>query len=470
MDNDSPNVMRTCPQCGETTMHAVCPQDASATVQLRSQPLPWTTGAIIDRRYRLETLLGRGGYGAVFAALDLENGESRALKLLSPTDRLDDVRRFHREADILARLRSPHTVRVLGRGPTADGSLYLAMELLRGISLHQWLRERAEAGSALTEAEARVVGIQVLLSLEEAHAQGLVHRDLKPSNVMVSHEASGTVVRVVDFGIAHVRDTSVGDDDPATLLDRVTATGKVMGTPSFMSPEQCMGGALDGRSDLYSLGVLLYRCAAGELPFDDPNPLTLMYNHVHAPPRDLLTVAKTPVSVAFAEIVVRALAKSPADRFADARAMRLSLEASAGATPADRVESTTADYAEYIEAPRAPGKRGSARRWAMAAAAAVLAATGVFAARRAPAPIPRPSPPHVAAVAAPAPVPTPPPAIPPPPSQQVAELEGEPPRLPVEVPLASSAVAPGRWGARVPRSRSHPRPQRRDAATVLPPD
>ncbi len=469
MDNDSPNVMRTCPQCGETTSLAVCPQDASATVQLRSQPLPWTTGAIIDHRYRLETLLGRGGYGAVFAALDLENGELRALKMLSPTDRLDDVRRFHREADILARLRSPHTVRVLGRGPTADGSLYLAMELLRGISLNQWLRDRTDAGSALTEAEATVVGIQVLLSLEEAHAQGLVHRDLKPSNVMVSQEATGTVVRVVDFGIAHVRDMSVGDDDPATMLDRVTATGKVMGTPSFMSPEQCMGSALDGRSDLYSLGVLLYRCVAGELPFDDPNPLTLMYNHVHAPPRDLLTVARTPVSVAFSEIVLRALAKSPADRFADARAMRLALESGSGARLARRAESTTADYAEYVEAPSAPPKRGTTRHWAMAATALILAATGAFAARRTPEPDAKMPPRQVAAVPAPLQVPTPPPAVlAPPPAPQVATLEAPP--LPVEAPVVASAVPPGHSGAHVTRSRFHPRPQRRDAATVLPPD
>lgn len=471
-----PEASRICPHCGEMTLHEQCPRDAMATVQLRSAELPWRNGTLIDHRYRIEKQLGRGGYGAVFAALDERRGERVALKILTPTERPEDARRFHREADVLARLRSPHTVRVLGRGPTGDGSLYLAMELLEGRSLYQWLHERADAGRVLTAHEATLVGVHVLRSLEEAHAQGLVHRDLKPSNVMVCEMAGQVVVRLVDFGIAHVPSQTVKDADDATLPDPMTVSGRVMGTPTFMSPEQCLGTPLDGRSDLYALGVLLYRCVSGELPFDDPNPLTTMYNHVHAPVRDLLTVARTPISVAFSEEVHRALAKAPGQRRADARAMRLALEACAEGPGQRPIATTTADFepVEFVEQQTVPQEQRPQRRWqwpvAMAATLALATAGTLTRAPRLPPPTAplaaRPAVESSASLTAAAePMNPAPPATAAPPAAlaQPSPAVAAPAARPARLAAQSSAPA---------RSATHPHPvrPRREAASVLPPD
>jgi len=314
---------RTCPRCGRTTAEPICPDDATPTLAALDAPTPWTEGMVIDGRYRLEQRVGRGGHGTVFRASQVLTGQQVALKLLLPTEDPLHIRRFLREADILARLRSPHTVRILDRGPAGYGSLYLAMTWLEGQSLEA--RLGGNATPVLTQRQAIDVGIQVLHSLEEAHQFGLVHRDLKPGNVMVHSANDAWKVTVVDFGIAQVRDHT-GDTPAPRGLERMTATGTVLGTPTCMSPEQCLGEPLDGRSDLYALGVLLYRCVAGEIPFDDPNGFTVMYNHVHVPPRDLATTAKTPVTLGFVEIVLRALAKQPAQRFATARAMREALQ------------------------------------------------------------------------------------------------------------------------------------------------
>ncbi len=276
---------------------------------------PFAAPSLFADRYRLTSLLGRGGHGLVCAAVDTRSGAEVAVKLLARGD--DDpghLRRFLREAEILGQLHHPNTVRVLDKGQAADGTMFLVMERVRGVSLEAALRARSDADEVLSEADARAIATQVLDSLEEAHRLGLVHRDVKPSNVMLDAQDGRVRAKVLDFGIAQTQESSL------------TATGKVIGTPTYMSPEQCLGLELDGRTDLYALATVLYRCVSGRLPFDDPNALTVMYNHVNVPPRDLATVARTAVSSQFVDVVMRGLAKTPEQRFADAATMRAALQ------------------------------------------------------------------------------------------------------------------------------------------------
>ena len=277
------------------------------------------TGNIIEGRYRIKGTLGRGGFGAVYEAEHTGTGQMIAIKVMLADlseHNVQAVRRFYKEAQVTAQLRHPNTVRVFDVGQTSEGALYIAMERLHGPTLEEALREVGSQGTAMTERQALDVAIPILRSLAEAHMMDLVHRDLKPANIMLTEVADEeAVVKVLDFGIARTRDSSL------------TGQGTALGTPAYMSPEQCMGGKVDGRSDLYSLGVILYRCVTGRTPFDDPNPLTVMYKHAHAPPPDPRQVAKSQLSEGFVVCVLKALAKKADDRFVTARAMRLCLEA-----------------------------------------------------------------------------------------------------------------------------------------------
>jgi len=258
-----------------------------------------------------------------------------ALKMLALSDQdTDDVRRFYREAQVTAQLRHANTVRVFDVGQVEGGALFIAMELLTGRSLEDELRAVNADKRVLTQAQTIAIACDVLKSLSEAHGKGLVHRDLEPANLMLTEVDGDQVVKVLDFGIAHVQDSSL------------TGTGRALGTPMYMSPEQCSGGVLDARSDLYALGVIVYRCVAGKAPFSDPNPLTLMFAHASQPPPDLFATARTPVSEPFVACVMRSLAKDPAERFANARDMRQALE-EAGKAPVAEMPAHAAETGDY---------------------------------------------------------------------------------------------------------------------------
>ncbi len=323
---DSPGGQgRYCPACGVRTANEFCAADGTATVSRKILDVDATTvreGDVIEGRYRVTGVLGRGGFGAVYSAEHTGTQQKVALKMLLPSaDGADEaeVRRFYREAQVTAKLKHPNTVRVFDVGQTPSGALYIAMEQLHGPTLEGHLRDRARDGAVLDEGEAIHIAISVLRSLHEAHGQGLVHRDLKPANIMLADSGDDdAIVKVLDFGIARAKDSSL------------TGAGTALGTPAYMSPEQCQGLELDGRSDVYSLGVILYRCVAGAPPFADRNPLTLMFNHAHTPPPDLRETARTPVSDAFVRVVQKSLEKSRDDRYANAKDMRQALEAAAG--------------------------------------------------------------------------------------------------------------------------------------------
>jgi len=310
---------RLCPKCGHQTDELRCPHDAQATVLLTRQPeSKILAGTEINGRYRIERELGRGGFGAVYAATHLATAQQLAIKILAlaiEDDDADMIMRFFQEAQVTASLRHPNTVRVFDFGQTEGGALYIAMELLQGETLHDLIKRRLKEGTVLSEEETIDLAVQALRSLGEAHEAGLVHRDLKPQNIYL-HEVPGDdpVVKVLDFGIAK------------RLGHKLTGTGKALGTPTYMSPEQAANRPLDQRSDLYALGVVLFQCVAGVPPFDSDTPLTVLLMHVNDRPPDLRRHARAPVTEGFVRIIERALEKDPEARFESARAMRLELE------------------------------------------------------------------------------------------------------------------------------------------------
>lgn len=327
---------RLCPACGALVVQAFCPQDGSGTISLVPAPSSaWQVqpGQILAGKYRIVRELGHGGHGVVYRAEHLFGLGSVALKLLR-NDEPDvaEMRRFFREAQVLGRLQGVHTARVYDVGQTEQGSIYLAMELVEGITLEARLRELQAQQQVLGEQEATQIGEAILLGLQEIHDLGLVHRDIKPSNIALGGgQRNGTSgIKILDFGLARVMGSSL------------TPSSRALGTPQYMSPEQCSGLGVDGRADLYALGVLLYRAVVGSAPFRDPNPLTNMWSHVHAPVPDLAAAAPLPLSPRFCSVVLRALAKNPSQRFASADEMRLALTGAVSAyiaSAADRAPS-----------------------------------------------------------------------------------------------------------------------------------
>ncbi len=269
-------------------------------------------GQIFEQRYRIVREVGRGSYGIVYAAQDLHANQNVAIKVLLPWVRADqDLRhRLQREAKLTRMLVGQHAVRIFDFAETPDGDLYIVMEFLDGEELSQLLLREGR----LKPERVAEIGRQILDALRESHRLGVIHRDLKPHNVLVCGAGSGRdFVKVLDFGIAKV----AGNEDGSGLMEttRLTAPGNIVGTPAYMSPEQCRGEPLTVASDFYSVGVLMYEMAVGRPPFDDPNPLQVLMLH-NTQPVPPLSPAIT--GAPLGQAILRALEKDPKDRFASA--------------------------------------------------------------------------------------------------------------------------------------------------------
>jgi eukaryotic-like serine/threonine-protein kinase len=225
-------------------------------------------GKAIGGRYRIQEVIGEGGMGVVYEAHDAQVDRQVAIKLVRRECLTDAkfVTRFRRELEVTSQLRHPSTIRVYEHGETEDGRPYMVMELLTG----QSLAERLEQGR-VPEFQALQFARQIAESLSEAHEHGIFHRDLKPDNIFIETVGVTTVVKVLDFGIA-------GGVDALKL----TRAGEVFGTPQYMSPEQCNGTDLDHRTDIYSLGCILYEMLEGKPPFSAESPMATMLKHVRA--------------------------------------------------------------------------------------------------------------------------------------------------------------------------------------------
>jgi serine/threonine protein kinase len=279
-------------------------------------------------RYRVLEPIGRGGMGTVFAGHHVVLERPVAIKVLHPHLVAESAmaRRILDEARTIAGLQHPGIVEVLDVGRAEDGRTYVVMERLVGESLG----DRLQRGR-LTEERSVAFARQLASALAVAHAAGVVHRDLKPDNIFIVPDpdiAGGERVKILDFGIAKRIVTDFGSEGREQ-----TQTGVVLGTPAYMAPEQCTGSSrLDGRADIYALGIVIYLMVTGELPFDGASTEEIFAEHVFCAPRPPAALA--PVTARLAVIIDRCLAKRPEDRFTSMDALALELEILQAETPA----------------------------------------------------------------------------------------------------------------------------------------
>ena len=275
-------------------------------------------GETVDGRYRLIVEIGAGAHGVVYRARDLETQNDVALKFLSAAVALDPEynERLGREATAMARLRGTSAVYVHGFRQRDDGALYVVMEMLHGRNLENFLREAEQRGGRLKRARMLEMLRPIADTLEAAHAQGIVHRDLKPSNIFVIDRERGGGVRLLDFGLVKLAD-----------LEGMTIAGMVMGTPSYIAPETWRGDprALDHRIDVYALGVIVFRCLGGRVPFKT-REIAKLIRWTAQGERPSLRALRPKLPPSIDAWVQKALAARPEDRFQDVRTLWNQLE------------------------------------------------------------------------------------------------------------------------------------------------
>ena len=311
LDATLPDLLKECPRCGACYDGAVshCPDD--------DQPLTLTlpVARTVDGKYRLDRLIGRGGMGMVYEARDLRLERVVAVKIMlgRAFGHGDALRRFHREARAVARLNHPNIVGIYDFGPLPGEGAYLVMERVSGATL----RAALQRSRLLPPAEAAAWFDPLLQGLAAAHEQGIVHRDLKPENI-VGRGAGGTVrdVKILDFGLAKLQPT----EGPVT--DTATVHGMMMGTLGYMSPEQIQGGAVDQRTDVFAVGVMIFETLTGRRPFEGKTATDLARAVLQA--RVQLPLAAG-AAVVLDRVVQRCLAKDPAGRYHSAEELRREL-------------------------------------------------------------------------------------------------------------------------------------------------
>src|SRR5882724_11853796 len=319
--------MLQCPRCGRhfpDNVH-VCPDDLTplrADDTMSDVPVDPLIGQVFDGKYRLEEPLGGGGMGTVYRATHLLIERPVAIKVLSQRFVGDQTaqERFRREARAAGRMHHPNAVTVNDFGTTEDGWLYIVMELLEGRTLRDLLAREAP----LDPARAVSFMLQACAAVGAAHDAKLIHRDLKPANIFIEQRPDlPAVAKVLDFGVAKFAVDEHEDDDYQTL----TQVGAIIGTPRYMSPEQCAGTApLTPASDVYSLGIILYEMLTGAVPFTADTFLAVALKQVSEPPRPPRKIVPT-IPEQLERVVLHALAKEPRARPADANELRREVHA-----------------------------------------------------------------------------------------------------------------------------------------------
>ena len=341
---DQNSIMLQCPRCGQQfpdDVH-VCPDDFTplkADDTIADAPIDPLIGRVFDGKYRLEEPLGGGGMGMVYRATHLLIERQVAIKVLSQRFVGDQTaqERFRREARAAGRMHHPNAVTVSDFGMTDDGWLYIVMELLEGRTLRDLLTREAP----LDPARAVSIMLQACAAVGAAHDAKLIHRDLKPANIFIEQRPNmAAIAKVLDFGVAKFAVEEHGDDDYQTL----TQVGAIIGTPRYMSPEQCSGAApLTPASDVYSLGIILYEMLTGAVPFSAETPLAVAMKQVTEAPRLPREVIPS-IPKELETVVLHALAKHANERPADANEFRRELHATAeqlGLEHADSVVNPT---------------------------------------------------------------------------------------------------------------------------------
>ena len=297
--------MKKCPQCGveypDTT--TLCPADGVA-LETTGDSLIGTT---LAGKYRIDARLNEGGMGTVYRATHVLMEKTVAIKVLRPSLAADEkiVARFSREARAASRISHPNALTVTDFGEDENGTVFLVMEFLSGKTLKQVIRDVGR----LPLPRAVEITRQVADALNAAHQQGVVHRDLKSDNIMLLDTMAGDHAKVLDFGIAKINEPEGKRDT------ELTAPNLVIGTPQYMSPEQCsQDSEIDSRSDIYSLGVILYEMLVGHVPFSADSPTMVMMKHLQEPVPSVLD-ERSDLPAAIGRVIARAMAKLPANRY-----------------------------------------------------------------------------------------------------------------------------------------------------------
>ena len=317
------------------------PLQADATMG-QATPADPLIGHTLDEKYRLEARLGIGGMGTVYRALHLLIDRPVAIKVLNQRFVEDEAARtrFRREARAAGRLQHANAVTVTDFGQSSDGYVYIVMELLEGRTLREILAKEAP----LDPARAVSLMMQISDAVAAAHDAGIIHRDLKPANVFIVQRADvPSVVKVLDFGIAKLAAESLDDDDPMTL----TQIGAMIGTPRYMSPEQCDGVELTPAADVYSLGIILYEMLTGTVPFSGSTPLSIAMKHATESPRAPRDFVAT-IPDALEKVVLHALEKRPENRPANAAEFRVELISTAERLGLEHAAPTTGPDIEAL--------------------------------------------------------------------------------------------------------------------------
>lgn len=316
-----PNQEKRCPKCKATFVDfagVLCPHDKTRLVFAGPDPL---VGQTVAGSVKILQEVAEGSWGKIYRCQDIDAKQTLALKVLHPhlVTSPEKVKRFQREGESVQTLDHPNIARVLGVGFLDNSQPFIKLEYLVGRSLEHKL----VLDGALPVREAIRIAQHCLHGLQHAHEHGIIHRDVKPNNIFLCDDGT---IKLLDFGLAKI-------EDPSEAHEKLTLTGQTMGTPDYMSPEQCQGLELDGRSDLYSLSCVLYEMLTGQRPVAGTSVFDAMQKHINKqPPAFEQLCPQRKIDPRLEEIVFRGLSKDRNLRFADAAEYRQALDDFAGET------------------------------------------------------------------------------------------------------------------------------------------